>query len=236
MDEGCIQPLSSDPMINLNTTTFFLIIFLPFARNLHNLEHLTLTMMITKEHRSKGGEQHTQDSDTQHNHAHKWRLELKGQHKEFTTRMELKSLTQWIKCVGAESECLSMLRECLVICSMHLRVAFIAPRQPGVVGDQFRRQFLPSVEWCTGQSGAPPDSHCSCLVRDLLTYRAHPTVAPPSPLAHRTLSGAHWTVWCAQLTVGARHASLTNCATDRWPRAPLAHRTVRCTTGQSSEF
>jgi hypothetical protein len=24
MDEGCTQPLSSDPMINLNTTTFFL--------------------------------------------------------------------------------------------------------------------------------------------------------------------------------------------------------------------
>jgi hypothetical protein len=24
MDEGCSQPLSSDPMINLNTTTFFL--------------------------------------------------------------------------------------------------------------------------------------------------------------------------------------------------------------------
>jgi hypothetical protein len=49
MDEGCTQPLSSDPMINLNTTTFFLIFFLPFARNLHNLEPLALTMMITKE-------------------------------------------------------------------------------------------------------------------------------------------------------------------------------------------
>jgi hypothetical protein len=49
MDEGCTQPLSSDPMINLNTTAFFLIVFLPFARNLHNLEPLALTMMITKE-------------------------------------------------------------------------------------------------------------------------------------------------------------------------------------------
>jgi hypothetical protein len=36
MDEGCTQPLSSDPMINLNITTFFLIVFLPFARNFHN--------------------------------------------------------------------------------------------------------------------------------------------------------------------------------------------------------
>jgi hypothetical protein len=48
MDEGCTQPLSSDPMINLNTTTFFLIVFFPFARNLHRLEPLTLTILITK--------------------------------------------------------------------------------------------------------------------------------------------------------------------------------------------
>jgi hypothetical protein len=49
MDEGCTQPLSSDPMINLNTTVFYFLDFLPFARNLHNLEPLALTMMITKE-------------------------------------------------------------------------------------------------------------------------------------------------------------------------------------------
>jgi hypothetical protein len=42
------QPLSSDPMINLNTTTFFLIVFFPFARNLHKLEPLALTILITK--------------------------------------------------------------------------------------------------------------------------------------------------------------------------------------------
>jgi hypothetical protein len=44
MDEGCTQPLSSDPMINLNTTVFFLIVLFPFARNLHNLESLALTI------------------------------------------------------------------------------------------------------------------------------------------------------------------------------------------------
>jgi hypothetical protein len=49
MDEGYTQPLSSDPMINLNTTVFSFLVFLPFARNLHNLEPLALTMMITKE-------------------------------------------------------------------------------------------------------------------------------------------------------------------------------------------
>jgi hypothetical protein len=42
---------------------------------------------------------------------------------------------------------------------MRLGVSFIAPRQLGAVGDQLGRQFLPSIEWCTGQSGAPPDNH-----------------------------------------------------------------------------
>jgi hypothetical protein len=48
MDEGCTQPLSSDPIINLNTMTFFLIVFFPFARNIHKLESLALTILITK--------------------------------------------------------------------------------------------------------------------------------------------------------------------------------------------
>jgi hypothetical protein len=142
------------------------------------------------------GEQHTQDSNPQHNHAHKSRLELETQRTEFATQMELKSLTQRIKCVESESGSLRMFLESLVNSSMRLGVSFIAPRQLGAVGDQLGRQFLPSVEWCTGQSGAPPDRPCSCPVRDLLPYQAHPTIAPSSPLAHRALSGAHRTVRC----------------------------------------
>jgi hypothetical protein len=49
---------------------------------------------------------------------------------------------------------------------------------------------LLSVGWHTGQSGAPPDSHCSYSVRDFLPFLAQPTVATPGWLAHRTLSGA----------------------------------------------
>ena len=59
MDEGCTQPLSSDPMINLNTMAFFLIVFFLFARNLHKLEPLTLTILITKKARSKVGRSNT---------------------------------------------------------------------------------------------------------------------------------------------------------------------------------
>jgi uncharacterized membrane protein YbaN (DUF454 family) len=40
-------------MINLNTTTFFLIVFLLFVRNLHRLESLTLIVKITKKTQSK---------------------------------------------------------------------------------------------------------------------------------------------------------------------------------------
>jgi hypothetical protein len=54
MDEGCTQPLSSDPMINLNTTIFSFWVVFPFARNLHKVEPLALTILITKKHKSKG--------------------------------------------------------------------------------------------------------------------------------------------------------------------------------------
>jgi hypothetical protein len=114
-----------------------------------------------------------------------------------------------------------MLSECLVLCSMRLGVPFIAPRQLRAVGDQLGRQILPSVEWRTGQSGVPPDSYCSCPVHDFLPYRAQPTVGPRDRLAHQTPFDAHRTVWCAQPTIGAGHASPDDYAAD------LAHRTVR---------
>jgi hypothetical protein len=145
--------------------------------------------------------------------------------------MELKSLTQRIKCMESESGSLRMFLESLVFSSMRLGVPFIALRQLGAVGGQLGRPILPSVEWCTGQSGAPLDSYCSSPVRDLLPYLAHPTVGPQDRLAHRTLSSAHRIVRCAQPTVGTGHVSRDDRATDCWPRAPLAHRTVRCITG-----
>jgi hypothetical protein len=107
---------------------------------------------------------------------------------------------------------------------MRLGVPFIAPRQLGAVGDQQGRLSLPSVEWRTGQSGAPPDSQCRRSGADLLPFLSQTTVAPPGQLAHRTLSGAHRTVLCPLPTVGAGHASPADCAADRW------------LTGQSDEL
>jgi hypothetical protein len=153
-------------------------------------------------------------------------------HKEFSTRMELKSLTQQSECAGAESRCLRMLSECLGGFTMRLGVPFIALRQLGAVEDQHGRLSLPSVEWRTGPSGAPPDRYGRLFGADLLPILAQTTVAAPGQLAHRTLSGAHRTVRCPLPTVGAatrrpRIARPTVGADDRWRRRPLAHRTVR---------
>jgi hypothetical protein len=106
--------------------------------------------------------------------------------------------------------------------SMCLGVPFIAPRQLGAVGDQQGRQFLPSVGWRTGQSGAPLDSHCSMSGVDLLPNLAQPTFATPGLLVHQT-------VQCPQPTVGAGHASPVDCATDRCAGG-------RWLTGQSGKF
>ena len=116
--------------------------------------------------------------------------------------------------------------------SMRLGVPFIAPRQLGAVESNLGRQFLPSVAWCTGQSGA-----------------------------HRTLSGARfpsliseadrWQTWSRWRTGHVRctpdspvppsdrwlcHASRADYAADRWPDRLLAHRTVRCTPDSPMNF
>jgi hypothetical protein len=107
-----------------------------------------------------------------------------------------------------------MLNVCLVSSSMRLGVPFIAPRQLGAVGGILGRQYLPSVRWCTGQSGAPPDIPCSLFGADSLPNLAQPTVEDLEPLAHQT-------VWCPHQTVGsathhARIARPTVGASDRW--------------------
>jgi hypothetical protein len=75
---------------------------------------------------------------------------------------------------------------------------------------------LPSVGWCTRQSGA-----------DSFPILVQPTVDDLEPLAHRTLSGAHQTVRCSLLIVGlvTRHA---------WIARPTVGLADRWLTGQSS--
>jgi hypothetical protein len=142
-------------------------------------------------------------------------------HNEFTTRTELKSLTNSIKC--AETECgrLRMLKVCLGDSSMRLGVPFIAPRQLGAIGGNLGRLILPSVGWRTGQSGAPPDNHCSWSGADFFPSVAQTTVADQASV------GAPDTVRCTPdspvplPTVGASHVSPVDhaadrCIVDRW--------------------
>ena len=50
--------------------------------------------------------------------------------------------------------------------------------------------------WCT------TGHEQSCLVPDLLPFLVKTTISPSVPLVHRTLSNAHRTVRCDQVTVG----------------------------------
>jgi hypothetical protein len=118
-----------------------------------------------------------------------------------------------------------MLRECLVFYSMRLGVPFIASRQLGAVGDQHGRLSLPSVEWRTGQSGAPPDSHCSMSGARFPSKSgivdhcsSEPVGAPDTPDSPVHLAD-RWT----------SHVSRVDCTDDRW-------RGSRWLTGQSGEL
>jgi hypothetical protein len=129
----------------------------------------------------------------------------------------IKSQSQWSGCVLAESRRLRMFNGGLVFCSIRLGVPFIAPRQLGAVGSPFGRQFLPSVGWRTGQSGAPPDMNSARFLSffgeaDCWTLGSLGTPDSPVRPSDRWL----WT----------RVARWSHCRP--LARALLAYRTVRC--------
>jgi hypothetical protein len=141
---------------------------------------------------------------------------------------------------------------------MRLGVPFIAPRWLRAVECIPGRQFLPSVAWRTGQSGAPPDT-VRCGSPSLFseadrwrfgaigapdTVRCTPdsSVPPFRPLARPRVSRgsrgrplAHRTVWCTPDSLV--NYSCTSLITSREQQVrlsqPGAPDTVRCTIGQS---
>jgi hypothetical protein len=128
---------------------------------------------------------------------------------------------------------------------MRLGVPFIAPRQLGAVESIPGRQFLPSVAWRTGQSGAPPDTvRCGFLSffgeADRWRFRA---VGAPD------MSGAHRIFRCLLLTVGSatRRARIMRPIvgpTDCWltgqsgapPDSPVIYSHTPPTKPESSQF
>jgi hypothetical protein len=141
-------------------------------------------------------------------------------------------LSQGIECAELESWCLGMLRECLVYSSMRLGDPFIAPRQLGAVESIPGRQFLPSVAWRTGQSGAPPDTvWCGFLFffGEVDRWRFRAVGAPNTVRCTPDSPVPPSDCWLC-------HASRADYAADRWLDRQLAHRTVWCTTGQSGDL
>jgi hypothetical protein len=124
----------------------------------------------------------------------------------------------------------------LCLCWRRLGVPFIDPRGLGAVGIPFGRQYLLSVGWRTGQSGAPPDRSCS------MSDTRSPSKSGSADRWSNGHLGSPDTVRCTpdslvcQRSVGPSHTSPTDRAADRWRSRPLAHRTVRCTTRQSGEL
>jgi hypothetical protein len=137
----------------------------------------------------------------------------------------------------------------LVYSSMRLGVPFIAPRQLGAVESIPGRQFLPSIAWRTGQSGAPPDTvRCGFLSffgeADRWRFRA---VGTPDTVRCPLLAVGSATrrAWITRPTVGPADCWLTGQSgapldspviysrtpptkpeSSQFARASLAHRTV----------
>ena len=115
-------------------------------------------------------------------------------------------------------------------CLLHApRVPFIAPRQLGAVESKSGRPSLPSVVGRTGQSGA----HRTVSGARFLSLNGE---------ADRCRCGSRWRTGHVRCTPDSPvppssrwlgHVSRADSAADRWLGRPLAHRTVRCTTGQS---
>ena len=129
-----------------------------------------------------------------------------------------------------ESRRLRMFNGSLVYYFMRLGVPFIAPRQLGAVEDQLGRQILPSVEWCTGQFGAPPDMNSTCPVLDFLPNRAQSTVGPRVRLARATCRPL-----IAQPTVGRERLCLTG-QSGAPPDSPVIYSHIVALIPESRDF
>jgi hypothetical protein len=137
---------------------------------------------------------------------------MSTQHSATSSQLKqvLKSQTQWIECVLAESRCLRMFNGGLVYCSMRLGVPFIAPRQLGTIRTPFVRLWLPSVHGRTRQ----------WTMHDFLPFMAKPTVAATGPRGtpdSPVWPGDRW--WSPHVARWSRGRPLA------W--AGLAHQTVQ---------
>jgi hypothetical protein len=116
---------------------------------------------------------------------------------------------------------------------MRLGVPFIAPRQLGAVECIPGRHFLPSIDWRTGQSGAPPDIvRCGFLSffgeadrwQPWSRWRTGQSDAPSRPLARPRVPRGSRSRPLARLTVGSPDSPVNY---SRTPLIPSRERQVR---------
>jgi hypothetical protein len=111
----------------------------------------------------------------------------------------------------------------LVYCSMRLGVPFVAPRQLGAVGSPFGRQFLPSIHWRIGQSGAPMDMNSAWFLSFFSEADRWALGTLGTPNTGRCTSDSP--VWPGDCWLWPRVARWSCCRP--LPQELLAHRTVR---------
>jgi hypothetical protein len=172
--------------------------------------------MITKKHRSKGGESKTHKTQNKSTITHtKPQLELTTQLEEFSTQMGLKSLSQRIECARMESWCLGMIKECLGYLLHAPRGPFYSPkaarsrwRHSWKAKVAFYRVAHRTVRCATGQllfmSGARFPSKSGAADRCRLVAVGAPDTIRCTPDSPVPLP-----------TVGASHASSADLAADR---------------------
>jgi hypothetical protein len=149
--------------------------------------------------------------------------------------LELKSLSQGIECARMESWCLGMIKECLDGSSMRLGVPFIAPRQLGAVeGNLGRQSWKANLAFCRV---AHRTVRCATGQPLFMSGARFPSIPGAADRCNFGLIGAPDSVRCtpdspvppADHWRRPRVARVLRGRPLRW--RPLAHRTVRCTTG-----
>ena len=101
MDEGCTQPLSSDPMINLNTMVFFFTLIFSRLRGISTTWSLSpLQLNFTKKYGVRGEATHTNPQQNAHTQGQE---SSSKDYLKVLTRTELESLRMTNEC--AKTEC-----------------------------------------------------------------------------------------------------------------------------------
>ena len=130
-------------------------------------------------------------------------------HKEFTTRTELKSLTQSIKCTETECGRLRMLSECLGFLLHAPRGPFYSPK---AAMSRWRQSWKANLAFCRV---AHRTVRCTTGQSLWLSGARSPSYSGADDHCRFVAVGAPDTVRCPLPTVGAGHVSPADCTADR---------------------